>query len=110
MALKLANEMYSMYIEDYYGQYLVKSRIIRDLTLNLENIFYGAQSYNGFCRYCNCKFGCNILDLFTENGSQYSIQIERKDINILFKSLFKKLSDTNGLILSYLVQDTCQFC
>ena len=41
MALELANKMYSMHITAEYDQYLVKSNIINDLTINLENIFYG---------------------------------------------------------------------
>ena len=107
MTLELANKMYSRYILD--DRYLNKQRIIDDVIINLEDSFYGYTNDDS-CRYCNCSLGCSIMNNFTIEGYDSLVLVKRQDINILFKTLSKKLSDTNCIILSYLVKDTCKYC
>ena len=114
MTLKLANKLYSIYIK-HYNRYLNKKLIIDNVIRNFEvfeECFYGYMySYKTTsCRYCNCRSGCRLLNQIIIKNHKHDILLKRQDIDIIFKYFFKKLSDINGVILSYLVKDICVLC
>ena len=106
MALELANKLYSQFIA-YDDRYLNKKIIIDDLILVLGKAFYGYPR-NSDCRYCNLRLGCGFIERFMDKYSDIYFEITQKDIDLLFKNFQEKLSDTNCIILSYLVKDTCK--
>ena len=108
MELEFANKLYSKYIA-YDDRHLNKKIIIDDLILVSKRAFYG-YPINRDCRYCNLKIGCCFIERFMDKYSDIYLDIKRKDIDLLFNHYRKKISDTNGIILSYLVKDTCQYC